>query len=292
MKKNIFIALFFNLIAVGLGQFYLGYVKTGIVIFLIDLVLVYCLKSAVLGFSAYSFIGNLICICGLMLGAIIHVVIIYRKNSTNETPRFVNWKSYASFIITSFGIGFFVPSGGYKSFKVNSHSMLPALMIGDRVMSKGDFEIERGNVYFFKYPLKPDVTYVKRLIALPGDTIETIGDSIFVNGNMLEQSEVDFSKYRDVLGEKYSSSDYKVKKENINQRSYFILLRKNKLFDTKDIAQFTIPAGKFFFIGDNRDNSADSRIFGPVSFENIIGKPSFIFYSEGLNLDRFDMKVN
>lgn len=293
MKKNIFIALIFNLLAVGLGQFYLGYVKTGIIIFLVDLLFVYNLKSLILGSSAFSFIGTLFCTVALMVGAIIHVVIIYRKNSSPLTPKFVNWKSYVVFIIASFGIGFFAPSGDYESFKVNSHSMLPGLMVGDRVMSKSDFEIERGNVYFFKYPLKPDVTYVKRLIALPGDTFETIGDSIFVNGKMLEQTTVDLNKYEKVLGESFSSSDYEIKRESNGQKSYPILLRKkDTAFQTRTIHQFTVPDGKYIFIGDNRDNSADSRHFGPVSLEHIIGIPSYIFYSEGFNFERFDMKVN
>lgn len=170
----------------------------------------------------------------------------------------------------------------FEPFSIPAVSMSPSINVGDHVVvskigygNYGSYGIKlyktkvdnrkkpkRGEVFVFKPPHK-DTTFVKRVIGLPGDEIMIYNKRIIINGNY--------------IGTKFltSSGDYKVYTENLDSENYKVKFRsekeKRREFYTK------VPDGHYFVLGDNRDNSSDSRYWGPVKAEDIIGKVVMIW---------------
>jgi len=187
----------------------------------------------------------------------------------------------------------------YEPFHIPSSSMYPNLLIGDYIFvnkyaygySRYSFPLglnlfegrifrntpQRGDVIVFRLPSQPSINYVKRLIGLPGDNIQMRDGTLFINdkevlknfdGDALEEEinkKIVFQKYSEILPDG--------KKINIYHRE-------NTPQDNTGI--YTVPAGHYFFMGDNRDDSQDSRFLnfvGYVSEENLVGRASIIFFS-------------
>jgi len=190
----------------------------------------------------------------------------------------------------------------FRPYVIPSSSMKDTLLVGDYVFvtkfsygySKYSFffspnifsgriwgaDPERGDVVVFRKPSQPDVDYIKRVVGLPGDRIQMIGGKLYINGEMAKQESSGFfdeeesdcpaqqpvPRFREVLpgGVTHDVLD----------------CRRSELDETQE---FVVPAGHFFMMGDNRDNSADSRdLNGGVGFvpaENLVGKAQFIIVS-------------
>lgn len=174
-----------------------------------------------------------------------------------------------------------------ETFVIPSSSMVPNLLIHDHIfVTKFDYGLKvpfsnqwmlkinppkRGEVIVFKYPENPDVYYVKRLVGLPGDKIELQGLQLKINGvptpidsvppvSGLQDSE-SFDYFLEKMGEKSHLVRYFKNKENIQTES------------------FEVPPGHYFMMGDNRDQSSDSRYWGFVPDENLVGKVRRIWLS-------------
>ncbi len=184
-----------------------------------------------------------------------------------------------------------------EPFTIPSGSMLPSLEIGDYVLvNKFSYGVRlpvigtvvlpvglpaRGDVMVFKFPANPSVNYIKRVIGLPGDHIESRGEVLFINGieakRELLSQEPAIEPWQqvwreDLLGVKH------ITREEIGREP------------TGGDWSYTVPAGHYFMMGDNRDNSNDSRFWGPVAEHLIVGKAFFIWMHKkpGLNLPSFD----
>jgi signal peptidase I len=131
-----------------------------------------------------------------------------------------------------------------QAFWIPSGSMIPTLMPGDRVLVAKFWyrfaEPKRGQIVVFRYPLDPTRDFVKRLIALPGETVEIKNGVVYINGEVLEEPYV---KNRDFLS----------------------------------MEKTTVPRGQYFMMGDNRPNSQDSRFWGFVPRNYLLG-PAFLRY--------------
>ena len=201
-------------------------------------------------------------------------------------------------LVLAFGIRGFL----YQPFNIPSSSMRPTLVVGDYVfVSKFSYGYSRysfpyssqlppgrifaaqpapGDVVVFRVP-KDAVDYVKRVVGLPGDRIQMKQGELFINGAAVKRERLaDLEGQQDACG---SGSQGRVKRwrETLpNGASYETLdcVDGSPLDDTE---VFTVPAGNFFMLGDNRDNSTDSRvsIVGYIPFENLIGRVSMIFFS-------------
>ena len=184
----------------------------------------------------------------------------------------------------------------FEPFSIPSGSMYPTLKVGDYLFvskysygfSKHSFplslpiipnrilynEPERGDVVVFKTPEDNKTDYIKRLIGLPGEKIKMISNEIYINGKKI---------YRENVGkEKYSSLNVEKFKEVVAEgKSYNIYEINNKVpfYDTNDFDEITVPEDHFFVIGDNRDNSQDSRFIGSVPKQNLVGKAILVFLS-------------
>jgi signal peptidase I len=190
----------------------------------------------------------------------------------------------------------------FQPFNIPSGSMIPTLLVGDYLfVSKYSYgythyslpfspplfpgrilggEVHRGDVVVFRLPKDDSIDYIKRVVGLPGDRIQVIDGVLNVNGQQVKREHIDdyvtdddgvvqrVKQYRETLpnGVTYTTLD----------------LTDNGFYDNTPV--YTVPAGDYFMMGDNRDNSTDSRVLsqvGYVPYENIIGKAQIIFFSIG-----------
>ena len=203
-------------------------------------------------------------------------------------------------LIYAFLIAIFIRSIFIQPFYIPSSSMEPNLLVGDRLFvtkytygySKHSFpfsppifkgrilfsEPKRGDVIVFKTPVDNRTDYIKRLIGLPGDEIQFIDGDLYLNNNQILKT--------------FLSSDDKIycgnnimkvntfKEKLPNGKSYMASYRQDYSFQNSD--KFQVPKDHYFFLGDNRDCSKDSRFLGSVGYvhkNNLVGKARIIFFS-------------
>ncbi|MET0116379.1 MAG: signal peptidase I [Sedimenticola sp.] len=184
-----------------------------------------------------------------------------------------------------------------EPFRIPSGSMMPTLLVGDfilvnkfsygiklPVINKKIIDIgepEPGDVVVFKYPQNPQVDYIKRVVGVPGDTIGYRNKTLYVNGAPQKQDQVGiYSGTGSGAGETGSIESI----EDLNGREHNILV--NPLVPDFGYGcqvllrgPVTVPAGHYFVMGDNRDNSNDSRCWGLVPEENLVGEAFAIWMS-------------
>lgn len=189
----------------------------------------------------------------------------------------------------------------FQPFNIPSGSMIPTLLIGDYLfVSKFSYgysryslpfgpdlfsgriwasEPKRGDVAVFKLPRDQKTDYIKRVIGLPGDEIQVLGGILYINGTAIPREQVEDYVGTDRAGRPIKVSQYR---ETLpNGVSYNILERSNTGF-ADNTPVYNVPAGNFFMMGDNRDDSTDSRFLnqvGYVPFDNFVGRADLIYFS-------------
>ena len=213
-----------------------------------------------------------------------------------------SWRETLRTVIYAVLIAVAIRTVAYEPFNIPSGSMIPTLLIGDYLfVSKfsygysryslpfglplfrgrilGDLP-ERGDVAVFKLPTDNSTDYIKRVIGLPGDRVQVKGGILYLNAAAVPRKRIDdyvrvtpFGAVRNV--ERYIET-------LPNGRSYEILETDRDLGNLDNTPEFVVPEGHFFVMGDNRDNSLDSRAMrhvGFVPFENFVGRAEFLFFS-------------
>jgi len=192
-----------------------------------------------------------------------------------------------------------------QPFYIPSSSMEPTLLIGDRLFvtkysygySKHSFPFSPpilkgrifsntpkiGDVIVFKTPADNRTDYIKRLIGLPGDSIQFINGDLFHNKNQILKSKV--SK-KDIIYCGKKTIDVNTFEEKLpNGKTHITVYLKSYSFQNSDV--FTVPQKHYFFLGDNRDCSRDSRYLASVGYvheDNLVGKARFIFFSSDFRI--------
>lgn len=229
------------------------------------------------------------------------------KATNKKTPI----QEFASFIFVIFLAlmirffvmeNFFVPTGSMKatvlendyifstkySYGYSNYSLpFSPNIFNDRILAS---QPQRGDIVVFRPPNNMDIRYIKRLIGLPGDKIQLINDVVYINDKAIDRTEVgtytseegrSYIKYKEILPNGVNYFSYKLKQ---NDR-----LLENQYGNTEI---FYVPEGKYFFLGDNRDESNDSRIeLGFVPFKNFIAKGQFIYFSTKEKLWQSDIGI-
>lgn len=203
-------------------------------------------------------------------------------------------------IVFAFRSSFFEP------FKIPSGSMIPTLMIGDFILvnklSYGvkvpfsdmysdpiylvEFERpKRGEVIVFKYPKDPSLNYIKRVIGLPGDRIEVIDKVVYVNGEPLPAELISEEAIKSIaqdLEPKFSALSLKFYESKTGEYDHKTILWEDGYF-TKSFGPKVVPENSYLVMGDNRDLSADSRMWGFVDYTHIKGKALLVWFSMNLS---------
>lgn len=203
---------------------------------------------------------------------------------------------YGGFTLLLFGFpdgyGLLMPTR-LRSFQIPSESMVPNLLIGDRLVADGwaywGKEPKRGDVIVFDYPKDPAIKFVKRLVGLPGDIVEFKAGELWLNGKIVPQ------RRAEIFAEEAQNRRATEYVETLDGHEH-VIFRMNPGW-TENYGPMTVPDGKYFMAGDNRDRSSDSRFWGFVDREQIIGRMAFIYFSwskeEGLpRMERIGMTVN
>ena len=189
----------------------------------------------------------------------------------------------------------------FQPFNIPSGSMIPTLLVGDYLFvakyaygySRYSFpfgpdlfsgriwatEPERGDVVVFKLPRDNETDYIKRVIGLPGDEIQMLHGVLQINGQAVQKERIDDFIQVDSAGREHKVPRYR---ETLpNGVTYPVLdLTQDSIGDNTEV--YKVPEAHFFMMGDNRDNSTDSRFLsevGFVPFENLVGKAKLIFFS-------------
>ena len=201
---------------------------------------------------------------------------------------------------------FFLRSFLFEPFKIPSGSMIPTLLVGDLILvnkfhyglrlpvlntkiTKGS-KPERGDVMVFRYPPKPSLDYIKRVVGLPGDEVAYLNKRLTINGQEIKTTAVTeffdedvmryFKQYEETLGA------HQHRLLNDDERPAFVpgaddfAFKQNCLYSIQGVV-CKVPEGHYFMMGDNRDNSMDSRYWGFVPDKNIVGKAFFVWMNFG-----------
>jgi signal peptidase I len=224
-----------------------------------------------------------------------------RRRPGEKEPWWIEYpKSFFPVILVVFLLRSFL----VEPFRIPSGSMIPTLLVGDFILvNKFAYGIrlpivnrkiiaigepQRGDVMVFRYPEDPSLDYIKRVVGLPGDRVIYSGKRLTVNGqavpvkalgDYLHRERMTFAKrYGEVLG----GSTHSILVEDDAPASVPFVkqfpFRENCTYNSEGLA-CTVPPGHYFLMGDNRDNSSDSRVWGFVPDANIVGKAFFIWFN-------------
>ncbi|MGI9311340.1 MAG: signal peptidase I [bacterium] len=176
-----------------------------------------------------------------------------------------------------------------EPFRIPSGSMLPSLYVGDfilvnkftygirlPVIHRKVFEMgspARGDVMVFRYPKNPDLNFIKRVVGLPGDVIAYRGKKLFINGEVAPRAEQGHFRFDPLRLRGRAVARYR---ETIGDSDHAILIDPDAPGLDMEV---TVPAGRYFVMGDNRDHSNDSRYWRFVPERNVVGKAFFIWFS-------------
>ncbi|GAB6073032.1 signal peptidase I [Venenivibrio stagnispumantis] len=196
-----------------------------------------------------------------------------------------------------------------QAFNIPSGSMKPSLLVGDFILVNklvyGSWDIgipftnitfyhknnrlaqvDRGDVIVFKYPEDPSVDFIKRVIGLPGDIVEVKDDIVYLNGKPLKRKE---DGYYEEENEKVKRYIETIPRRDGKNHSYTVMEIEDGI--GADFGPVQVPPNSYFVMGDNRDNSKDSRFWGFVPDDYIIGQAFVIYFSidlKKLSLIRFE----
>lgn len=163
-----------------------------------------------------------------------------------------------------------------QAYNIPSGSMKPTLLVGDFILvNKLVYrfsEPQRGDIIVFKWPVDPRIDFIKRIIGVPGDVVQVKDYQVYVNGKPLPLK---------LIGEEYEAGNRKLIYEETlpNGVKHKIALYQDPIIPRRDVPATVVPPNSYFVMGDNRDNSEDSRYWGFVPRENIEGKAFVIYFS-------------
>ncbi len=221
------------------------------------------------------------------------------------------WLDWTAGLFPVILIVFLLRSFLFEPFKIPSGSMIPTLLVGDLILVNkfhygvrlpvlnkkiiDNNPVQRGDVMVFRYPVDPRMDYIKRVVGIPGDEVSYVNQMLSINGQPVatvaqgEFYDEDSLHYAPLYSEKLGNVEHRIL---VDPRRPAYYGPDPKRFPMAENCRYTlegvnckVPPGHYFMMGDNRDNSQDSRYWGFVPDENIVGKAFFVWMNFG-NLGR------
>lgn len=268
-KRYWWLAAILSYLLPGLGQFYNGRLTKGLLLHFcyttwggVVFIILFNILRYPLSHTRIMFLAGVTAIAFLIhLFIIIEAIRDARKLGPEMHPAsYQKWYIFLLVLVVSLSVehsvSLTVRQHIAKPYRIPGPSMKPTLEIGDYLISNQLYfttrNPNRGDIVIHQYPKDIKQTYVKRIIGLPGDTIRIVNQSVFVDGHLFEEPYI-------------QHIDSKIISAEFSPRDNF--------------GPVIIPENEYFVMGDNRDNSSDSRFWGTVSRQYIHGKPAFIYWS-------------
>ena len=238
------------------------------------------------------------------------------KSNEQDTQKSISpsdkeeWSDFAKTATAAILLALIIRTFLFEPFNIPSGSMIPTLLVGDylfvskyeygysrysfpfglggfdgRIMAK---EPNRGDVIVFKLPTDTSIDYIKRVVGMPGDTVQVSNGRLVLNGKVVPREFVETQSYDAEDGTKISVTEYKETLPNGVEHSIF---EEGDSMALDNTPVYTVPEGHYFMMGDNRDNSRDSRVqdlVGYVPFENLVGRAEFLFFSTNGSASLFE----
>ena len=225
------------------------------------------------------------------------------RNALMTQPWWLDWTAGLFPVIL---VVFLLRSFAYEPFKIPSGSMIPTLLVGDLILvNKYHYGLrlpvlntritegtppQRGDVMVFRYPPRPSLDYIKRVVGVPGDEVAYLNKRLRINGQEVATTAVpqffddERMRYTNQFEEKLGNATHRVL--NFDDRPAYVdsadrfPFHENCRYSVEGVV-CKVPAGHYFMMGDNRDNSLDSRYWGFVPEKNIVGRAVFVWMNFG-----------
>ena len=283
------VALLLSLLSFGVGHIYCGRIVKGLAIFsgwslfsllLVTTALLPASSAALVGLVAIPAIGLLV----LYFYAALDAWRLARRSGADYTLKDYNRGIVYALLITiaplqSFGTLTAVREFTFQAFYIPSRSMSPSVLAGDRILvnklRRDDFP-SRGDLIVFRNPGRGASAFIKRVVAISGDTVELRDNALWINGAALPRQRVP-AEQLEAIRTRIQGQVYE--EENAGQR-YRIMLSDPPIVRPQlaNMGAAVVPPRSVFVLGDNRDRSRDSREFGTIHAGDIIGFPQYLFF--------------
>jgi signal peptidase I len=285
-------AVILSVAATGLGHIYCGRLIKGLILFFAAFafapIIVLTAHNASSPLMLAVIGASLLLLLGIFVYAAIDAGMLARKTDRNyQLKEYNRWYVYLLFIVVALSyptnLASSIRDNVLQAFRIPAQSMAPGILRGDHVfLNKTIYRIKapaRGDVVVFLYPDDRRIYYIKRIVALPGDTIEIRDNRVLVNDQPL-------AYMKPASGPALNfdpGGTIQILEENNNGRRYPILIDGAQL---ANLPKTKVPHGTCFVLGDNRSQSKDSRTFGPIPLADVKGRVDYIYWP-ALSWSRF-----
>ena len=291
VERKPVVAVLLSVAATGLGHIYCGRLTKGLILFFISFafapITVWAAQSAASAVVLMMVIGSVLLMLAVFVYAAIDAGFLARRIGTGyEIKEYNRWYLYLILIVVAVGypsnMAGSIRDNVLQAFKIPSTSMAPTILPGDMVfLNKVVYGMQaprRGDVVVFVYSDDRRLFFIKRIVAMPGDSIEIKNNRVRINDRPLE--------YRDTIPRdiNFNAQTGTTYMEEQNQKQHYPIMALDSKKST--MPKMTVPHGHCFVLGDNRASSRDSRHFGPVPLADVKGRVDYIYWPE-LSWSRF-----
>ena len=284
-KRHPAAAALLSLVLMGLGQLYNGRPRRAgvfLALAVLPYVLVFTLSGFLLSFQGIMILYLAISIfAGIKIFSVVDAFRGARRAGVMELQRYNRWYVYLSLLLAVVVIQWAIEWAFERrvaSYSIPSGAMQPTLLVGDYLFADKNAYAgqapEHGDIAVFRKPPENEIDYIKRIVGLPGDRIQLLDGILHINGKAVDRERIeDFSMSA------YARDAMQYIETLPNGRTHRIIENNGDHGRLDNTREFFVPEGHYFAMGDNRDNSADSRMFGFIPAENMVGRAEILFFS-------------
>jgi signal peptidase I len=277
------LAVLLSMAATGLGHIYCGRLTKGLILFFISFafapIMVRAAQSTASTGVLLMVVGSIVLMLAVFFYAVVDSGLLARRiGSDYERREYNRW--YLYLVMIAVAVGYPADMSGtirdhiLQAFRIPSASMTPNILPGDHVfLNKVAYRRrapQRGDVVVFVYPDDRRLFFIKRIVALPGDTIEIRNNQVRINDRVLDTARLDPA----AINFNAPADTFFLEEQN-HLRAYPIMMQADGMQDQPKII---VPHGHCFVLGDNRANSRDSRHFGPIPLADVKGRVDYIYW--------------